>query len=74
MIEGDDVERFLDETLDFVGRARVAVKRILDEQPESTLADLLARTDAELGPFSSMPNELAATVRGVLNEQGVEAR
>ena len=31
-------------------------------------------TDAELGPFSSMPNELAATVRGVLNEQGVEAR
>jgi len=74
VIKGEDVERFLDETLDFVGRARAAVKRALDEEPESTLADLLARTDAELGPFSSMPNELAATVRGVLNEQGVEAR
>jgi glyoxylase-like metal-dependent hydrolase (beta-lactamase superfamily II) len=74
VIEGAAVDRFLDDTIEFVQRARVAVKAALDADPTVSLADLLASADAELGPFSSMPNELAATLRGILEEQGVEAR
>jgi glyoxylase-like metal-dependent hydrolase (beta-lactamase superfamily II) len=74
VIEGDEVERFLDETIEYVRRTRVVVKQALDEDPEITLAKLLERADSELGPYSSMPNELAATLRGMLHEQGVEAR
>jgi glyoxylase-like metal-dependent hydrolase (beta-lactamase superfamily II) len=74
VIAGGDVERFLDDTIEFIRQARVVVKQALVEQPKLTLAELLARADPQLGPFSSMPNELAATLRGVLNEQGVEAR
>jgi hypothetical protein len=50
------------------------VKRARDADPSIALGDLLAGVDAELGPFSSMPNELAATLRGILEEQGLEAR
>jgi glyoxylase-like metal-dependent hydrolase (beta-lactamase superfamily II) len=74
VIEGEDVERFLDASIDFVRQARATVKRALAEEPEMPLAELLVRSDVELGPFTSMPNELAATLRGVLREQGVEAR
>ena len=74
VIEGEDVGRFLDDTLDFVRQARAAVKRALAEEPEMPLSELLVRSDAELGPFTSMTNELAATLRGVLREQGVEHR
>jgi glyoxylase-like metal-dependent hydrolase (beta-lactamase superfamily II) len=74
IIEGADVERFLDDTIDFVRRARAVVDQALADRPELTLAELLARADPELGPFTSMPNELAATLRGVLQEQGVEVR
>ncbi len=74
VIEGAEVDRFLDDTLDFVQRARAAVKRARDADPSIALGDLLAGVDAELGPFSSMPNELAATLRGILEEQGLEAR
>jgi glyoxylase-like metal-dependent hydrolase (beta-lactamase superfamily II) len=74
VIEGAEVERFLEDTIDFVRRARAVVERVLDEWPEITLAELLERADPELGPFSSMPNELAATLRGVLHERGTEAR
>jgi glyoxylase-like metal-dependent hydrolase (beta-lactamase superfamily II) len=70
VIEGADVDAFLDESVEFVRRARRVVKRALDEQPDISLAELLALGDAELGPFTSMPNELAATLRGVLREQG----
>jgi hypothetical protein len=52
----------------------MTVKRALAAEPGIALRDLLAAGDAELGPFTSMPNELAATLRGVLDEQGVEAR
>jgi glyoxylase-like metal-dependent hydrolase (beta-lactamase superfamily II) len=74
VIEGADVERFLADTIDFVRRARAVVEQALAGQPDITLAQLLAQADPELGPFTSMPNELAATLRGVLEEQGVEAR
>lgn len=66
VIEGDEVGRFLDESLSFVERARAFVAA----SPDVPLAELLAGADAELGPFTSMANELAATLRGVLLEQG----
>jgi glyoxylase-like metal-dependent hydrolase (beta-lactamase superfamily II) len=65
VIEGAAVRRFLEDSLAFVERARAAVAAAGD----LPLAELLARADAELGPFTSMPNELAATLRGVLDEQ-----
>jgi glyoxylase-like metal-dependent hydrolase (beta-lactamase superfamily II) len=74
VIEGADVDRFLDDTIDFVARARAAVTRALEAEPGIALRDLLPHADAELGPFTSMPNELAATLRGVLEEQGAEVR
>lgn len=74
VIEGDEVERFLAESLAFIESARACVSRALADEPGITLAGLLDRADAELGPFTSMPNELAATLRGVLRERGLEAR
>jgi glyoxylase-like metal-dependent hydrolase (beta-lactamase superfamily II) len=73
-IEGADVDRFLDESLEFAGRVRAVVAEALDDDPEITLARLLARADGELGPFTSMPNELAATLRSALVELGREPR
>lgn len=70
VIEGAQVDAFLDDTIDFVARARAVVKRALDQQPGISLPDLLALGDAELGPFTSMPNELAATLRSLAEEQG----
>lgn len=70
MIEGPAVARFLDESLAFVERAR----RIVAEAPQLPLDRLLERADRELGPFTSMPNELAATLRGCLEESGREPR
>ena len=66
VIRGDDVGRFLDESLAFVARAR----EFVSSSPDMPLAELLAGADAELGPFTSMSNELAATLRSVLLEQG----
>jgi glyoxylase-like metal-dependent hydrolase (beta-lactamase superfamily II) len=74
LIEGEEVGRFLAESLEFLRSARAAVKRALDADPQISLRELVARADAELGPFTSMPNELGATLRGVLHEQGREAR
>lgn len=66
VIRGDDVGRFLDESLAFVARARDLVGNTAD----IPLAEMLELADAELGPFTSMPNELAATLRSILLEQG----
>ena len=62
--------RFLDETIAFVGR----VRRVVEANRDLPLRELLARADAELGPFTSMANELAATLRAALEELGVEPR
>lgn len=70
VIEDAAVGRFLDESLAFVEQAR----RVVAEAADLPLAELLSRANAELGPFTSMPNELAATLRGALHEQGLEAR
>jgi hypothetical protein len=74
VLEGDEVDRFLDESLAFVARAREVVASSLAENADVTMQDLLARADAELGPFTSMPNELGATLRGLLAELGREPR
>jgi glyoxylase-like metal-dependent hydrolase (beta-lactamase superfamily II) len=74
VIEGDAVARFLDETIAFVAAVRDAVREALAGDPAITLAALLARADPELGPFTSMRNELAATLRGALEELGVAPR
>jgi len=70
VIEDAAVGRFLDESLAFVEQAR----RVVAEAADLPLAELLSRANAVLGPFTSMPNELAATLRGALREQGLEAR
>jgi glyoxylase-like metal-dependent hydrolase (beta-lactamase superfamily II) len=70
VIEGDEVGRFLDDSLAFIERAR----EVVAADPDLTLAQLVERGDAELGPFTSMPNELGATLRGVLIESGREPR
>jgi glyoxylase-like metal-dependent hydrolase (beta-lactamase superfamily II) len=68
VIEGDDVRRFLDDTRWFVARARAVVAEELAAAGEVTLAALLERADAKLGPFTSMPNELAGPLRTHLRE------
>jgi glyoxylase-like metal-dependent hydrolase (beta-lactamase superfamily II) len=68
VIEGADVDRFLADSLAFVDRAR----RTVATGGDVPLRDLLERANAELGPFTSMPNELAATLRAIVHEQGKE--
>ncbi|MFQ5425582.1 MAG: MBL fold metallo-hydrolase [Gaiellales bacterium] len=68
VIEGDAVERFLLETLEFVADTRAATEEILAGEQELTLARALALADQRLGPFTSMPNELAGPVRAHLRE------
>jgi hypothetical protein len=68
VIEGTDVDRFLDDTVEFVRDAREAVTEILIEERELTLARTLELADARLGPFTSMPNELAGPLRTHLRE------
>lgn len=68
VFEGDDVGRFLNETLAFVARARTAIARIVLEEDEVTLAGLLAALDPILGPFTSMDNELGGPIRAHLHE------
>ncbi len=68
VMEGDEVDRFLDESLAFVARARAAIGEIFQETNEATLAGLLAALNPRLGPFSSMTNELCAPIMGHLRE------
>jgi glyoxylase-like metal-dependent hydrolase (beta-lactamase superfamily II) len=68
VIEGTDVDRFLDDTMEFVKDARDAVEEIARREAEVTLARALPLADAELGPFTSMPNELAGPLRSHLRE------
>ncbi len=73
-IEGTDaVDEFLAESLTFLKRARQVVAHALDGSRSVSLSELLAAGDAALGPFTSMGNELAATLRSLLRERGVEA-
>ncbi len=66
VIEGDAVKRFLEDTAAFVEDAGAVVASALAERGTVTLADVLAAGDAALGPFTSMPNELAGSLRAHL--------
>ncbi len=68
VIEGEQVDRFLGETIAFVEDAGRIVEDALTEAGELTLPGVLALGDAELGPFTSMPNELAGSLRAHLRE------
>jgi glyoxylase-like metal-dependent hydrolase (beta-lactamase superfamily II) len=66
VMEGEEVDRFLAETVAFVEDAAGVVERGLAEAGELTLPEALALGDAALGPFTSMANELAGTMRAHL--------
>jgi len=68
VIEGAAVDRFLADTLEFVRDARAVTAQILAAEGEVTLARARELADPRLGPFSSMPNELAGPLRAHLRE------
>jgi glyoxylase-like metal-dependent hydrolase (beta-lactamase superfamily II) len=68
VMEGQQVEDFLNLSSEFVLRARAAVEATLREDKEVTLASLLAALAPELGPFTSFPNELAGPLRSHVRE------
>ncbi len=68
VIEGAAVDRFLADTLEFVRDARAVTAEILAAAGEVTLARARELADPRLGPFSSMPNELAGPLRAHLRE------
>lgn len=72
VIEGAAVAEFLEDSLAFLERAREMVAAAIDSGRPIVLRELLARGDEILGPFTSMSNELAATLRSLLQERGVE--
>jgi glyoxylase-like metal-dependent hydrolase (beta-lactamase superfamily II) len=74
VIGGTDVDRFLDDTIDFVRDARETVEEILRSEREVTLSRALELADGRLGPFTSMPNELAGPVRVHLRELAASGR
>jgi glyoxylase-like metal-dependent hydrolase (beta-lactamase superfamily II) len=63
VMEGEQVTRFLADTIAFVEDAARITERELTAAAELTLAELVRRADLELGPFTSMPNELGGTLR-----------
>jgi glyoxylase-like metal-dependent hydrolase (beta-lactamase superfamily II) len=63
VIEGEQVARFLADSIAFVEDTARLTERELVAAGELTLAELVARTDPELGPFTSMANELGGTLR-----------
>ena len=67
-MEGEEVDRFLADSAEFVRRARSAVEDRLMTAGEVTLAGLLADLGPELGPFTSMPNELGGPIWAHLRE------
>jgi glyoxylase-like metal-dependent hydrolase (beta-lactamase superfamily II) len=68
VIEGAAVDAFLADTVAFIDRVRQATRRALQEEREATLGGLLSRLNPELGPFTSMPNELCGPIRAHLGE------
>lgn len=66
VMEGEAVDRFLADTIAFVEDAGALVEAELARRQSLSLADLLAVADPLLGPFTSMPNELAGSLRAHL--------
>lgn len=65
---GADAHHFLEESLAFMDDLAVAVEEELAAAGMLTLAELLERCDPRLGPFTSMPNELAGSLRAYARE------
>lgn len=68
VMEGEQVDRFLADTVAFVEDAGQIVADALAEAGELSLPEILALADPQLGPFTSMPNELAGSLRAHLRE------
>ena len=68
VMEGEQVGRFLAETVAFVEDADRVVAQALAEAGTLTLPEVLELGDPQLGPFTSMPNELAGSLRAHLRE------
>lgn len=66
VMEGEQVDRFLADTISFVEDAGRVVEEELRAAWELTLKELLERADPRLGPFTSMRNELAGSLRAHL--------
>ena len=68
VMEGAQVDRFLDESLAFVARTRSAIEAAIEKSDEVTIAGLLTALNPILGPFTSMANELGGPIRAHLQE------
>jgi glyoxylase-like metal-dependent hydrolase (beta-lactamase superfamily II) len=68
VMEGAEVNRFLDESLAFVARARSAIEAAIEESDEVTMSGLLTTLNPILGPFTTMANELGGPIRTHLQE------
>ncbi len=68
VMDGDEVDRFLNDSLTFVARMREALAVVLRGRDEVTLAGLLAVLNPRLGPFTSMAIELGSPIRAHLRE------
>ena len=68
VMEGALVERFLEESLDFVARAQSAIEAEIEKSEEVTIAGLMSALNPGLGPFTSMANELGGPIRAHLQE------
>ena len=68
VMEGEEVGRFLADTIAFVEDAERVVAEALAEAGALTLSEALELADPQLGPFTSMPNELAGSLRAHLRE------
>ena len=71
-MEGARVDRFLEESLAFVARARSAIEEEVERSREVTIAGLLTTLNPILGPFTSMANELGGPIHAHLRD--LEAR
>jgi glyoxylase-like metal-dependent hydrolase (beta-lactamase superfamily II) len=68
VLEGGAVDDFLAASVGFAEDVDAVVRRELAEAGALDLAALLERADPQLGPFTSMPNELAGTLRAHLRK------
>jgi glyoxylase-like metal-dependent hydrolase (beta-lactamase superfamily II) len=68
VMEGALVERFLEESLDFVARAQSAIEAEIEKSTEVTITGLMSALNPVLGPFTSMANELGGPIRAHLQE------
>lgn len=66
VMEGAEVDRFLADTVAFVEDAGALVEEELERSRSLSLRELLEVADPRLGPFTSMPNELAGSLRAHL--------